>query len=125
MLEVDDAAVLGHVVDRHDVGVAQPGHDAGLAQEPVARGRRAGPRGQELDGDGALQPMLPGLVHAAAAAAADLLDQLIGPEAVRHDAGRPFRRDGERRGVVVQVDAEPLVDVELAAEASFQRGKRR
>ena len=63
--------MLAHVVDLHDVRVPQPRHHLRLAREPLALGPGGeGPGQRHLEGDGAVEPQVHGLVdnpHAAAA----------------------------------------------------------
>ena len=73
-----DIPVLAHLVDRHDVGVVQPGRGAGLAAEPLLDHPVAGhlPR-QDLQRHAAAQRDLLGLVHDAHAAPADLAEDPV------------------------------------------------
>ena len=61
------------VVDRHDVRMGQPSGRLRLALEPLADVLLEGElRGQHLDGDAALQPLVARAVNDAHAAATDL-----------------------------------------------------
>ena len=65
------ARLVAHVVQRADVGVGQGGYRLGLAVEALPQSRVAGQvRGQDLDGDGALQASVAGAVHLTHAAGA-------------------------------------------------------
>ena len=64
-------------MDIADVGVIQGGGGLGFLEEPL-RGVVFGQvRGQELDGDGALEAWVSGLIDDAHAAAAELGDDLV------------------------------------------------
>jgi len=79
--EVVLAVDLAHVVDLHDVRMAQTGGGAGLLLEPLhvlGAGEVAGE--DHLDGHGPLEALLPGLVDHAHAAAPDLAEQLVRAE---------------------------------------------
>ena len=83
------AVELADVVDVDDVRVPQPGGGLrfGLkAADQLGRSQMAGQ--DHLDGHRAVEPLLPGLVDHAHAAAADLADQLVRPEIARQFAPR-------------------------------------
>ena len=91
----DDPAILADLVDRHDVGVVQPGRGPRLAAEPLQAPGVAGDRvGQDLQGDVPAQRQLLGLVDDAHAAAADLAEDAVVADPLRR-ARRPAR--GPRR----------------------------
>ena len=57
------AVLLAHVVERADVGMAQAGDGPRLALEALEPARRLGRGGgQDLEGDGAVEPRVPGAV---------------------------------------------------------------
>jgi hypothetical protein len=67
------AVLLPHLVEGDDPGMVEPGGRLGLAQHPAPR---LSPLLDRLDGDGALEAPVPGLVDDSEAAAADAaLDQ--------------------------------------------------
>jgi hypothetical protein len=91
--EVEQPLGLAEVVDGDDAGVAQPGQGARLAHEALGEVRVGFvARRQELQGDGAVQPHLAGLVHLPHAAAAQQRPDLQ----VREEPGQVgrFRRAG-------------------------------
>jgi hypothetical protein len=69
------AALLAQLVHLADVGMGDGGGGAGLAQQALAKGGLLKPHA--LDGDGAIEPLVSGLVHHAHAALAELLPQAI------------------------------------------------
>src|SRR5262249_21123181 len=91
--------------DLHDVGVLQPGDRLRLAAEPLAvLGGGEGPGQDDLQGDGAVEPGLPGLVDDAHAAAAQLFeDDGAGEEGQvgrrRGRGGNPAEADRGRTAV--------------------------
>ncbi len=93
MREVELAIVLADLVDGDDVRVVEPGDGLGLVAEPadlVVGGQRGGP--DHLQGDGAVQADLSGLVDDAHAAAAELGLDLVVAEIAHPCAGRQARR---------------------------------
>src|SRR5262245_14958217 len=101
-----------HVVHVHDVRVVHGGGGARLLAEHADRGGiGAQLRGQELDGDRPLQLEVPGEMHDAHAAAADLVAQLIAArvdraQRLRHAPGALLQALDARAHV-----AERLVDL--------------
>ena len=89
--------MLADVVDLDDVGVLEPGDGLGLGEE-AGGGLGAGVRaGQDhLQGDGAVEPDLAGLVDDAHAAAAQLAQDLVAGE---RGVGTP---GGGRRRVAIR-----------------------
>ena len=76
--DVLQVRVGGHVVDRHDVGVAQLRHRLGLVVEPAAEiGVVRQIAFQYLDGHKAVEPVAPCLIDVRHAAGADQLQYLI------------------------------------------------
>ena len=75
-------ALLGSiVVDGEDVGMREGGHDLGLALEAGQPGRILGKlRGQDLDGDVAIESRVAGPIDFAHAARADGGADLVGTE---------------------------------------------
>jgi len=72
---------VAHVIKRADVRVVQRGDGAGLAVEPIAELGGGGRRGEDdLDGHGAVQPRIAGLVDLAHAACAQLGKDFVGAE---------------------------------------------
>ncbi len=70
--------VGGHVVDRHDVGVAQLGDRLGFVVEPAAEvGVVRQIAFQYFDGHKAVQPVAPCLIHVGHAAGADQLQYFV------------------------------------------------
>jgi len=79
--DVWDPVVIADVVNREGVGVRQCGDGAGFAIEPIAH-RRVGERAGRhcLDRHVAAQSRVVRAIHLAHAAAADRLDDLVGPD---------------------------------------------
>src|SRR5688572_6250416 len=70
--EIGIAAVLAHLVERHDAAVVEPRRRLGLAQNAPAR---LASRLDRLDGDAALEALVPGAVDGPEPAGAEALDQ--------------------------------------------------
>ena len=87
--------VFAHFVDRHDAGMIELGRGLGFGAEPLNLPRRRQPAGQDhLQGDEAVERLLPRLEDDAHAALGNLPDQLIIPE-----AGHFFGRHGRTRAM--------------------------
>ena len=72
---------FAEVVDLDDVGMAQPGHGAGLAHETLAKGWMICVlRLQGLDGDLAPQSLIYGKKHPAHSAGSDLAENPVAGE---------------------------------------------
>jgi hypothetical protein len=76
--------VLGHVVDRDDVRMTEPGRGTRFPQRPLAQRRalvRGHPGGREdlLGRDPAAQQLIPGQPYRAHASAAQRLNELVAP----------------------------------------------
>jgi hypothetical protein len=90
-VDVEPAVDLAEVVDRDDVGLAQPGRDAGLAAEPAGVLRVVGQDlREELDGDVALVAGVVREVDLAHAAGAQQHLQPVVPE-IAGEHLRPLR----------------------------------
>ena len=96
------SAGLADFVDLEDIGVLQPGGGFGFGQKAghlIGGGEAAGP--DHLEGDGALEGQVQGLVNDAhAATAQQALDQVAGDDrrtAATSAGARGVRRDGLRR----------------------------
>src|SRR5262249_45060491 len=99
--DVGDAVLLADVVDGADVGVADGGGGAGLAEEAAAghlRGLAGVVAARHLDGDGALQLRVERLVDDSHAAGAERLEDDVPADllARRLDAAVPGRPAFER-----------------------------
>ena len=75
--EEERALIAAEVVDRHDRGVIHLGDDLGLALEAFLHLGRQVVRGDELDGDLAIQERVAGAVHDAHASTAELGENLV------------------------------------------------
>jgi hypothetical protein len=107
-------------VDLHDVGVRQPGHRLGLAdQPPVAAGARRGDLGvDQLERDAAVQPRVVGGVHDPHPARAERLEQ--------HEPVDPRRLDRHPEHRRAQVGhARPSAEVERRRRRNIGRGQQR
>ena len=104
-LDVVIPAVVAQVVDRHDVGVDQVGHDAGLGPEVLAHLGLVGhePRVHHLDGAGAVEPEVLGAVDASHRTAADHR-----PEAILAERLVLQVVDRGESVVIADVDAGPV-----------------
>ncbi len=95
--EVEAVVLLDEIVDLDDRLVAEPGVGAPLAPEALEDLLRPGELDVErLDGDGAVEPLLEGLVDDAHAAATDLADDPGGSDLLHH-AGQEHGRPAGRR----------------------------
>src|SRR5262249_52652528 len=78
--DVEDPVLHPHVVDSHDVGVVQRSGEARLLLEPGELLRVRGELGaDDLEGDVAMQTLVPCPVDLAHAAGADETTDLVGP----------------------------------------------
>ena len=79
--QVVDAVVLAHVVEGADVGVGEAGDGLGLPLEALSKGGVGGElRGEDLQGDGAVQAGVLRPVHLAHPHGADRLQNLESSE---------------------------------------------
>ena len=95
--------VLADAEDGHDIGMMQPGRGAGLAVEPLDRGRRGVVREQDLQRRAAAQGQLDRLVDDPHAPSADLADDLEARDRRQLAAARLLARVSTRR-VAARVD---------------------
>ena len=79
--EEGDAVLLADVVEGADVGVAQAREDAGLGAEALEALAVLCVRGQDLDGDGAVEARVAGAVHLAHASRSEGRNDLVRAEA--------------------------------------------
>ena len=99
--EEDRAVVVALVVDAHHVGVVEPGGRAGLADEPLGEVVVVTEAGvHHLDGDGAVEADVGGLVDTRHAAAGDATADAIAAveESTDERVGAPRRASAPRAG---------------------------
>ena len=94
-----NSLMLAHTEDRHDVGVVQQGRDPRLALEPkqLDRRRQSIAR-QDLECDAATEALLHGLVNDPHAAPANLADDPVVAQPLKHGpiVSRTARIQGRR-----------------------------
>jgi hypothetical protein len=109
-----DPVLVADVEDWADVGMAQRGNRLGLAFEPRLQiGVVGDVLGQDLDGDGAVEARIAGLVDLAHAARADL-----GGDTVRAERGTGLQGHGYGTGTRRFSSSTPMPPSPILAETS-------
>ena len=121
------AAGGADLVHGDHVGVRQPGHGAGLAQQSVLGLARRSPSAEDLEGDPALEVGIEGSVHDSHPAGAELALEPVAPERRAQVLARATRRNtcsDRRRARHLVVPLAPHADSILQGRAWSLQNRR-